>query len=379
MGEGNARGATVSIIKEVTRSYNDIRLDKFLSRLIAAVTSNVSQPGPVPAEQVAQTAKTLFEQLDKSTIHQFPVTWKKILRELDLEILLPSEIRRQVEEAFARRLVDADVLKALNALKDQLTQKLNSLTQLAAGFEAIRIPDDSLVPGEVEFDVAMPRQAINDQLPGFQKELAQLNIELQVLAAVAKHSPTRDFRINSISTNDFTVALNIDVDLGELIAYLLLSLHLIKATYQKNADVVAKQLSDFLPEELRDRFKEVVNNYVESEIVKLVERLKTDEKSGADPQKVENNKGALLAALKYLMQKMEKGFNMDVRSAPPSEDEIKNEGDADKKRALEESRTRLIALQQKSANIKLLEQQSAPILNLTARDPKDGSGGGEGR
>lgn len=351
-----------SIIKNIINSYDQDQTTSLLDNLITAVNSRISNPGDRQFdEQISSTSHKLFEALDKSEMRAFSVTWRKIIEELNLSVLLPEEVRSSVEKAFENRLVDSDLLKALQHLQQQLQAKLNGLSQLRDGFTAVEIGDDDLGPGQVEFDVMMPRESINDQLTGFNKELSSLNKEMQVIASITK-TPEQLFKINSVSTNDFTVALNIDLNLGEVIAAILFSLAVIRNSYQSNVDKI-NQLEE-LPTEIFDRIKEWANTHVKQQISQLIERLPAECPESIDPEALANKKVLLQNALEYFAQAQDRGFNMDVRAGLLETDSA-DEEDQSKLDEIETANTRLRVLTEKISHMKMIERQTKPILSLT--------------
>ena len=113
-----------SIIKEISRSYEEESIVPLLDKIISAVNSRISQPGERQFdEQISAAIQALFRALDHSTIHNFSVTWRKIIQELNLNDLLPDTVRSNVENAFSTRLVDSDFLKSLEKIKKQIAKK----------------------------------------------------------------------------------------------------------------------------------------------------------------------------------------------------------------------------------------------------------------
>jgi hypothetical protein len=356
-----------SIIQKISHSFGEAQIGVEFDKLINSVNNRISNPADRQLdEQISSEVKFLFAALDNSEMREFPATWRKSIQDLDLGILLPENIRAAVETALSNRIVDSDLLKSLETLRTKIFEKLGALDQLQSGFRAIGFKDDELQPREVEFDVMMPRESINDQLNGFNKELGHLNRELQVLSAIAKN-PGNLFKINSISTNDFSLALNINIDLGQILITVLLGLVVIQNGYRSKADIIGKNLSD-LPENLLSGFRDWVNQYVKTEIGTLIDRLPTECPDAVDTEKLLAIKMQVQGALEYLAEKQEKGFNMDVRTGAPPE--IPNEVEAETaelKKIQRESR-RLREITRKSAEMKVLERQSTPILNLTKPD-----------
>ena len=154
-----------SIVSEAVDSFEREGILAHLNTLIADVNERLSNPAERSFdENISRDTKVLFAALDRLSIGQFPPTWRKIMRELHMEILAPDVIRAEVEQAFASRLVDSDFAKALVSLRERVGMRLEKITTLRNAFRSADIGTDELAAGEVAFDVAMPRESINDSL-----------------------------------------------------------------------------------------------------------------------------------------------------------------------------------------------------------------------
>ena len=88
-------------------------------------------------------------------------------------------------------------------------------------------------------------------------------------------------------------------------------------------------------------------------------------RKAVDPAKLEAQQGPVHAALAYIEEKQEKGFNMDVRAGERVPEEDPAALDDAQHAALTERSARLRLITERSAQLKVLERQSAPILSLS--------------
>jgi len=355
-----------SIARSTVDAFNEANILQRIDALTNAIAQRLSNPSEQSYDQTISTeAKSLFAALGELEVKNFPPTWKKIMSELDLGILMPDEIRGAVEEAFKKRIVDSDLTESLKRLRKQVATKLQGLTKLTEGFDAVGIEKDDLSEEAVEFDVAMPRESINDTLPGFSKELERLNKQLSVLSEISKDQ-REPLKINSISTNDFTVAVNINVDLGEILAFILLAIAAMRANYRQKIDALQNPALEGIPTEALAPIKEWAHGYIKDEIEKIVDRLPEECPDAVDGKKLDSKRGLVIKALEFIEKKQEAGFNMEVRVGNQDESEDEEEGLDDAQiAAIEERRERMIAISQKTAQLKVIEHQDNPILNIT--------------
>ncbi|HEY2069608.1 MAG TPA: hypothetical protein VGG48_08655 [Rhizomicrobium sp.] len=352
-----------TIAARTLAAFSDAGITSSFEALIATVRRRLSNPAdPAIDTEVSTRVKELLTAIEGLEVANFPPTWRKLMSELRLDILFPESLREMVEIAFSNRRVDSDLLTTLEAVNHGVGESLEQLQLLLRGLEAVGISEDVVPRGEIEFDVAMPRESIDDNLSGINKEFNNLNRQLLVLAEICKQAPP-PLRVNSISTNDFTVALNINIDLGEIIAFVLVALTSMRLGYQSKFDALKQDAFKDLPREIFDQMKAWANGYVKEEISKIVDRLPDACPESVSTEKLEAQKGPVRAALEYIEEKQEAGFNMEVRVGdPPTGGDGQDEGRAAE---LAQINARLIEIAKNVAQLKVLERQTTPILSLT--------------
>ncbi len=206
----------------------------------------------------------------------------------------------------------------------------------------------------------MPREAIDDQLDGFRKEIEGINKTLRIISHVCKNDDP-SFHIRSISTNDFSLSLNVNIDLGEIIICVLVGLHLAQNELREKKKAL-ETLSD-LPKDLLKGFSDFVNSTVRDKIKEMVTKLREDCANAVDAEKVEQTKGPLSDAIFDLAAKLERGFNVDVRVGEATEAEL-GEGEPVSAQLKMQSE-RLKQLGQKANELKVIERQSAGVFLIT--------------
>lgn len=351
------------IAKEIVGSFDDFSIPAHLESMINAARRRVENPSQAYDEALSTETKNLFEKLQEMYLNDLTPTSRKLMEELGLDALLPDHIRNSVEAAIQKRVFDSDLVVALTDIEGDVTHTLKYVRDLHDAMENLGIGEDDVKPGQVEFDIAMPRESIADDVGGFGKLLEQLNRQLLVLSNITK-AKQQPLTINSIATNDFTVAVNINVDLGDIIAYSLLGLMVLRKSYQEKKDLIGGEILKELPAKLYDQFVAWANEHVKGEIEKIVERLPNECPDSVDRKKLENHKKAVTEALRYMAEKQELGFNMEVRTSSIEETAGK---DADEKKVavIEQRKARIAKITARSAQLKVLTKQEAPILKLT--------------
>ncbi len=266
----------------------------------------------------------------------------------------------------------------MEELKRQIADKHGSLAHIQQGFQNLGIKGDELDPDELELNIVMPRKSIDDQLSGFKKELDELDKQLRVISSICK-SDIGSFKIKSISTNDFSFSLDINIDLAEVLLYVLVYLHVARTNFAEKMEALETNFSD-LPEELFDRFKKFVRDTTERKISEAIEQMEKGQCDQAvDSNKLSQQKGPVSAALLYLAKLLERGFNIDVRVGEPPEEEASKEGETEEVERLRARNERLRAIGRRAAELRVIERQSEPILSLEDSSSDNGQRDGEPR
>lgn len=229
--------------------------------------------------------------------------------------------------------------------------------------DLIGVGTDDLDPEQVEFDVAMPRESIADDVGGFGKLLTQLNKELLVLTQILPE-PGPTLTINSISTNDFSVAVNFDLNLADIVLFILLGLGVARARAKTALDTLSSDALKGLPENIISLSRDWAKQLIKDEIEKIIDRLPVECADSVDAQKLENQKAPVRAAIEWIESKQEIGFNMDVRSgeAPSAPDAETPEEQPDL--ALSAKREKFLRIAERATQLKVIERQSEPILSI---------------
>lgn len=354
-----------SIALDTTDAFHQAGIINLLDGLIQDVTKRQANPADASLDQkVSDDAKQLFAALDALKTRDFPPTWRKVMEEeLGQRMLFPDAIRNSVEGAFQKKIMDSDLLESLKRLRKEIQSNLDRLTKLHDALDQIGLGTDDLESGQVEFDVAMPREAISDDVGGFGKLLTQLNKELLVLTQILAE-PAPRLTINTISTNDFSLAINFDVNLADVVLFILLALGQARGRAKAALDALSTEALKGLPEQILAQSKEWAKTLIKDEIGKIVERLPLECPDSVDAAKLDNQKAPVRAAIEWIESKQELGFNMDVRSGEPPAEPKAEEGEEHPAPALLAKRAKFLRIADRATQLKVIERQSEPILSI---------------
>lgn len=301
-----------------------------LQSLRDALQRQVQEPTAEAHQQtVSRELEKLRDSLTEAPSNDFSPTWRQVLEQIGAEELLGAALLSRVEEAFARNQVTpATALVTLGELHQEVTNLQATATGLLNGLEAFNIGAEELDPGEVELGVLVPREAVDNQLQGFGKELIALDKLFGTFAEVATGS--RDgFEIRTISTSDLTVFLDIGPVVGACIAHAverIVSLYKSVLEIRKLRSELANQN---VPSDKLAGVEDHANTMMTDGIELLVEELfKKYAKKRLDSGRKNELKIALRFGLNQIANKLDKGYNIEVRVEPiVAEDGDDEEGD----------------------------------------------------
>lgn len=353
------------ILIELLSDDEEVQYIAALTAVMAFVDQRISDPSqPAHDEALSASLKALFLTLDKSRTNKFPPTWRKTLRELDLDVLLAENIRERVEANFRDRRVDTDLKENLKALLSEINTKKGALSEIKSGFEKIELDFEKLEQGECELNIVIPRDYVDDDLKSLGKELEELEKIFKIFSELFGDDYS-GFKIKTISSTDFSIVINVNVDVGLIIVSSLVALHMAFGTLQEKRDAMEKLLD--LPEKFVSGIKEWANTHMEEKINELVDSFKESFADTVKEERINELKNGLVASLRKLANRLEKGFNVDVRAGlPPSIEEAEGDEKITKEEIgrMKKLGKKLNEIQIKSAELNVLELQTTKILSL---------------
>jgi hypothetical protein len=350
-----------AVASSVVADINQTKLDVTLKALITSLQNQVNQPqAPGHQQQVAQHLTTLDNALRNAPSNSFSPAWKETLKELGLHDLLGDNLLIRIREIFQRnQITPAVALQELQTIDNQLTTYKRSLEQLTSSFQNLGITTEQLKPGTCEVGVLIPRSAINNNLGQFASDLAELNRIFGVFSELT--TKTRpDISIRSISSTDLTVFLSMLPVVGAGIA---VAVERIVGTYKqileirklrgelKNQGVTAKELQGV---------SNHANTKMKDEIDKLTVELLDQYYGEEDAGRRNELATELHSTLTKIATRIDKGYNVEIRVQPLSE-----EAKAAKKGAKDSADAEHIqTIQAASKTLQFLRIQGEPILTL---------------
>lgn len=266
-----------------------------------------------------------------------------------------------MEDIFSQNQITPSVAQQeLQLLANQLQTLSSAIDQLLAGFKSLNVGREDLAPGDCELGVLVPRAFVDNRLDRFAEELEELNRIFGVFAELSTGSRP-SFEIKTISSTDLSIFLEVGAIVGACVAT---AVERIIALY-KNLLEVRKLQGELVKQGVDKKNLTGLENHagsiMDSGIDALVKELLAEYKGKSDAGRKNEISIELKFALKKVANRIDRGFNIEVRMEEPAMPaEADEEADA-KVKALAKSHEKIQAA---SANMQFLKLDGEPILRL---------------
>ena len=244
-----------------------------------------------------------------------------------------------------------------------MTNRKEALDGMLSSFATLELDDEELEPGECEVGVLVPRGFVDNELNKLSKELENLSSVFAVFDEIATGSRA-GFTVNSISSSDFGLYIAAAALVVLLISQSIESL----TNAYKNYWEVKKIKQDLeqnnnVPAESLDGLNDHIETIVKTKIDELIEDLIKQSHSSLDSGRKNELKLELKISLNKLANRLDRGFNIEVRMTPPEIEESEDENDIPpEQQELQYVYDQII---RHASNFSLIENDGKPIVFLT--------------
>lgn len=328
-----------------------------LQELVNALSRVVNQPHQSHQQALATSLKEMYDAVADSPSDQFSPAWRQMLGEIGGEDLFGSNLKENIEEIFSRnQITHAMALEELQQLHNRLLAFRTALDQCSSSLKQFKIGDEKLAPGECEIGVLIPRSAIDNKLINFAEELKDIEFILNTFSEVA--TGTRDGQtIRTISSSDILVYLDAAVQYAVCLA---VSIERVVALYKQLLEIrkLRQELQQQgVPKKAMSEIEKHANNMMENGIEKIASDLVNEYHKKEDKGRRNELINAVKISLNKIANRIDRGFNIEVRVAPLPKSGGKDNEDEELRKAVE-------SIQTATANMRFLKLEGKPILEL---------------
>lgn len=353
-----------AIAFEVKMDIEQAQIVKLLQQLVSHLQNIVNQPQqPSHQQNLSNVRKSLLKKLSQSKINELSPAWTQALEEIGLSEYMGNNLAERINFIFAENQITPQVaLQEIQQLHTKENEILTNLTNLINSFSYLKIGREVLSPGEGEVGILLPRKYIDNRFDRLAKEFKELNGILMVLSEVGTGS-AEYFELRQLSTTDPLVTLGASLAALSTIA---VAIKPIISAYKEilevrvlHAKLAEKNVE---PERLRG-----IEEHAEEIMKKTIDKIK-NELITVSPVSNEGRRNelsnALSIALNKLANRIDRGFNIEVRVKPIETNKESEEDESDDIKNIQ-------AIEGAMKEMKFMNLDGKPILHLLESRDED--------
>jgi len=346
-----------AILISLNNEMEENELTKNMQNLVTSLQAVVNASNPTSQQNLSTSLKSIYTAVTDTTSDSFSPTWRQILSEIGGEPLFGRSLKLNIETIFARnQITPAVALQELQQLLKQLKEFEEALQNGMSSLTHFKIGDETLSPGECEIGILIPRVAVSNRLLDFAEELEELGFILNTFAEVATGSKD-DLTIKTISSSELLVYLNAVAPYAACLAVAIertVSLYKQLLEIRKLRQELGKQ---GVPDTETTGIEDYANNLMKNGIEKISVEIVAQFYKKKDDGRKNELKNSVRISLNRLANRIDKGFNMEVRVQPLANNDQTTE-------AAIQIKTSIDLIQKAAGNMQFLKLDGQPILKL---------------
>jgi hypothetical protein len=313
-------------------------------------------------QQLADAITQFRSDMEQSEIDSWSPAWKELLKEIGYYDILGNELRTRIEEIVGRNEITPAIAKqevdAINARLQILRQSVN---ELDTALNNLHIGAEQLEPGECEIGFLIPRPAVDNELDELGDEFEELDKILRTISEVAT-GDGGPIKVRTISSTDFMLFVTQLPAAAALLAFVVDKLII----GYKNILEIRKLHGDLSKRMGKKSIKEV-ENFAETQMTKVI---KVTVEEAIKRYKIKDSgrrnelQTGLDVALRKLADRIDRGFNIEVRIEPLPAPTAEEESDAKAKAQRQEYETHRQMIESAAKELEFLRIGGKPILHL---------------
>ena len=362
-------GRLHAALESIKRDYEKNQIIPKLQELVDALSNSISSSTEQNAIAFNTALSELYSALDESPSNSAAPSRLIIFEEIGASNKLGLGLRKRIQNILeANNVTPANALAELQKVLEQMTRFSQTITQMIAGFEELKIEYDDLSPGETEIGITVPFLVVSSNLEGVGTELDEFDKALKIFGELVEENPTSP-KIRSIGSSALRIFLESTPGIALCIAT---ALERLCALYKQILEIklLRKKLGEkALPEKITEPIEAYERQIARKAIEKIADDLIKEFSNRKDKARENELRNGVRGALRFFAEQIDKGVDMEVRSEPPKAKAVaETEGESVKspaaKRALEKARTIATRIQNTGKAMRVLARAKEPILAL---------------
>jgi hypothetical protein len=341
----------------------EMQTDKTITLLTQArdhLQNQINQPTQAAHQtNLVKSITTLNDVLIDSGYNKYSPSWKAIISEISGELLLGIPLKNKIEQIFASNsITPAKALEDIKIILTDLQSFQTAITNTLNGFKVMKIGKEDLDEGQCELGYTIPRKFVQEKLSELKKEINELNFILNNISE-AVTGEKQEYKVKTISSSDFLLYIIIGLQVADVLSR---ATERILNHYKQVLEIKAlrNQLKEKgIPSAKTKVIETYANGMMKSEIKKIAKEVINEYYNGTNGRKNELENG-LRISFNKIANRIDKGFNVEIRVAPLPETEEEDEITKEQK----EKSDLIKSIITSSRNIEFIETDGESILKL---------------
>nr|WP_297789020.1 hypothetical protein [uncultured Allomuricauda sp.] len=341
----------------------ELKTDKIVTLLQQVrdhLQNQVNQPNqPSHQTNLVNSLKKLYMALESSNYNDYSPSWKEIISEISGEIELGVPLKQKIENILATNsITPANALEEIKQIFNDLQTFQTAIKNTLTGFEALGIEEEDLDAGQCELGYTIPREFVENKLSELKNEIAELNFILNNISE-AVTGEKQEYKVKTISSSDFLLYVIIGLQVADVLSN---ATERILNIYKGILEIkqLRNQLKDKgIPAAKTKSIETHANGMMKDEIKAIVKEVMDEHYNGDNGRKNELQNG-LTISLNKLANRIDKGFNIEIRVEPLPEPEEEEEPTAE----YQQNAEMIKSIQESARKIEFLDAGGESILKL---------------
>lgn len=343
---------------------SDLKREKVVTHLQQVQThlqNQVNQPNqPNHQTNLVKGLENLNKSLESSRFNGYPPGRKQIIKEIAGDLKFGLSLRDEIQTILSSNAITpAKALEDIKVILKSLQTFQTAIDNILSGFKTLQIEDEKLESGQCELGYTIPREHVENKLSELKKEINELNFILNHISE-AVTGEKQEYKVKTISSSDFLLYLIIGLQVADVLS---------KATerilnhYKQILEIknLRNQLKEKgVPASKTKSIETHANGMMKEEVIAIAKEVMEEHYNGGEKGRKNELENSLVIALNKLANRIDKGFNVEIRVEPlpePSEDEETSK-DYETKSGL------INSIKSSSQNIEFIETGGESILEL---------------
>jgi hypothetical protein len=308
------------VILAIHDDFKRNKIKQLFEAFSQALQQMANQQHPSHQQQMAETKKQLDGALVKSPSNNFSPAWRQALEELELSNYVGIGLAAQIDDILnANQMTPAIAQQEVQKVYQQFETKRNALEQVVSGFSIIKIGKEQLNPGECEIGILIPRNVINNELDHFQKELHDISFILDAFhrTVIGQKSSVK---LRTISSSDFSVFMDslpkVAACMAAVVAFLINSYKSLLEIRKLHGELKKQGVPEEGLQGIDTHANSIMKKAVDDAHAMVIERYSID----LDQTQKNELSNHLRISISKLANRIDKGFNIEIRSEPLKQD-----------------------------------------------------------